>query len=212
MVRVKICGITRPADGLAAAEAGADAIGLVFAKSPRQITVSRARQIIAALPPWIGRVGVFVNAKANLIERAVDLLALTEIQIHGEESLRQIRALPRIPIIKALRVRDHSFVDDMARWRDAGAAGILLDAFSPRARGGVGRQFDWSFVVQARNRGGIEGMPPIILAGGLNAQNIRSAIRTVRPWGVDVSSGVESEPGIKSHALIKRFIAAARSA
>jgi phosphoribosylanthranilate isomerase len=142
----------------------------------------------------------------------VDRLALTELQLHGEESSAQIRSLPRLPIIKAIRVRDRSFVDEMARWRDAGAAGILLDTFSPKARGGVGRRFDWGIVIRARKGGSLNGMPPIILAGGLTVRNIRSAIRTVRPWGVDVSSGVESKPGIKSPELVKRFIEIAKSA
>ena len=212
MVRVKICGITRPTDAVAAADAGADAIGLLFAKSPRQITVARARQIIAALPPWVARVGVFVNAKSSAIERAVEMLALTEVQLHGDESPPQKTGLTAVRIIKALRVRDRSFIDDVARWRDAGVAGILFDAFSPTVRGGAGRRFDWDLVVQARKCGGLDDAPPIILAGGLTPQNIRAAIRTVRPWGVDVSSGVESGPGIKSVEMIERFIAAAQSA
>ena len=212
MVRVKICGITRPADAVAAADAGADAIGLVFAKSPRQVDVGRAQQIIAALPPWIARVGVFVNSKAGAIARAAEMLGLTEVQLHGDESPAKLKALSAIRVIKALRVRDRTFIEEVVRWSDAGVAGILLDAFSPQARGGGGKRFDWDLVVQAQKSGGLDGAPPIILAGGLTVQNVRAAVRTVRPWGVDVSTGVESAPGIKSPELIERFIAAAQSA
>ncbi len=212
MVRVKICGITRPQDAIAAADAGVDAIGLVFAKSPRQITPARAREIVAVLPPFIATVGVFVNARPATIRRIAEVLGLTAVQLHGDESVANIEQLSPLRIIKALRVRDRSFVDDIARVRDLGVAAVLLDAFSPTARGGSGRRFDWDLVNQARRAGALNDTPPLILAGGLNPLNVKSAIRTVRPWGVDVSGGVESSPGTKSTELIERFIANVKSA
>ncbi|HUN80427.1 MAG TPA: phosphoribosylanthranilate isomerase [Phycisphaerae bacterium] len=212
MVRVKICGMTHPRDAAAAAELGADAIGLVFARSPRQVSLATARQIIAALPPWIARVGVFVNPSAATVRRAIESVGISEVQLHGDEAPGLMKALGGMPVIKALRVRDRSFTEDVGRWSDAGAAGILLDAYSPKARGGTGERFDWDLVTQNRRSVGLDKGPPLILAGGLNVQNIRAAIRAVRPWGVDVSSGVESKPGVKSVELMERFISAARSA
>ncbi|MEK6644990.1 MAG: phosphoribosylanthranilate isomerase [Planctomycetota bacterium] len=212
MIRVKICGITRPQDAIAAADAGADAIGLVFAKSPRQITPARAREIVDSLPPFIAAVGVFVNARPSTICRIAEVVGLTAVQLHGDESVANIAELGPLRIIKALRVRNRTFVDDIARVRDLGVAAVLLDAFSPTARGGSGKRFDWDLVNQARRAGALDDAPPLILAGGLNPQNVKAAIRTVRPWGVDVSGGVELSPGMKSAELIERFIATAKSA
>ncbi|MBI5765062.1 MAG: phosphoribosylanthranilate isomerase [Planctomycetes bacterium] len=208
MTRVKICGITRPQDAVIAADAGADAIGLVFAKSPRQVTPSRAREIVAVLPPFVAAVGVFVNARPATIRRIVDVVGLTAVQLHGDESTAFIAQLGALRIIKALRVRDRSFVDDIARLRDLCVSGVLLDAYSPTARGGSGKRFDWDLVNQARQAGALDNAPPMILAGGLTPQNVRAAIRSVRPWAVDVSSGVESAPGIKSPNLIEQFVSA----
>lgn len=212
MTRVKICGITRPQDAVTAADAGVDAIGLVFAKSPRLVTPSRAREIVAALPPFVTAVGVFVNARPVTIRRIADFVGFSTVQLHGDESPARVAELAPLHVIKALRVRDRSFVDDLARFRDAGVCGILLDAYSPTARGGSGKRFDWDLVNQARQAGALDFAPPLILAGGLTPQNVRTAIRSVRPHGVDVSGGVESSPGVKSADLIERFIAAVASA
>ncbi len=212
MTRIKICGITRPRDAALCAEAGADAIGLVFARSPRQVTIRQARQIVAELPPFVSAVGVFVNAKGPAILRTAAEVGLSEVQLHGNESAAMISSLGGLRVVKALRVRDKSFLDELHRFAKAGIGGVLLDAFSPAARGGSGRRFDWDLVTGARDAGALDGAPPIILAGGLTPQNVRAAIRRLRPWGVDVSTGVEESPGVKSAEKISRFVAAVRSA
>lgn len=212
MTRIKICGITRARDAVVCAEAGADAIGLVFARSPRQVTLQQAREIVAALPPFVSAVGVFVNAKAAAILRTVAEVGLSEVQLHGEEAPGLLSSLGGLRVIKALRVRSKSFLDELSRYAKAGVDGILLDAFAPTARGGSGRRFDWDLVTGARDAGALDNTPPIILAGGLTPQNVQSAVRRIRPWGVDVSTGVESEPGVKSTEKISRFVAAVRSA
>jgi phosphoribosylanthranilate isomerase len=210
MTRIKICGITRPEDAVAAAQAGADAIGLVFAKSPRQVTIRQARRIVAALPPFVSAVGVFVHARAATVIRTVAEAGLSAVQLHGDESPDFIARLETIRVIKALRVRDRAFVDQIQAFRSAGVGGILLDAFSVRARGGSGKHFDWDLVAGLRRTGALDDAPPLILAGGLTPDNVRSGIQRVRPWGVDVSTGVEDEPGIKSAEKISRFVAAVR--
>ncbi len=211
MVRIKICGITRPQDAVAAAEAGADAIGLVFADSPRQVSVRLARRIVAELPPLVSVVGVFVNARSATVERAFGEVGLAEVQLHGDESPEYIERLNGRRVIKALRVRDHGFIEQARAFRAAGVCGILLDAFSAQTRGGSGKRFDWDLVAGARDAGLLEADTPLILAGGLTPDNVRAGIRRVRPWGVDVSSGVEDEPGVKSPEKIARFIAAVQS-
>lgn len=212
MTRIKICGITRARDAVVCAGAGADAIGLVFARSPRQVTIRQAREIVAELPPFVSVVGVFVNAKAPAILRAVVEVGLSEVQLHGDESPGLLSSLGGLRVIKALRVRSKSFLDELNHYAKAGVDGVLLDAFAPTARGGSGRRFDWDLVTGARDAGALDETPPIILAGGLTAQNVQAAIRRIRPWGVDVSTGVESEPGIKSAEKVSRFIAAVRAA
>lgn len=212
MVRIKICGITCPHDAILAIEAGADAVGLVFARSPRQVTLRQARQIVAAIPPFSFVVGVFVNARPTSVLRIVEAVGLSAAQLHGDESPDQLAKLQGIRLIKALRVRDSRFLDMLRRYRQAGASAILLDAFSPKARGGSGRRFDWDLVHGAREGGALDDAPRLILAGGLTPQNVAAGIHRVRPWGVDVSSGVEDEPGVKSAEKIARFIAAVRAA
>ncbi|HVP11782.1 MAG TPA: phosphoribosylanthranilate isomerase [Phycisphaerae bacterium] len=212
MVRIKICGITTPEDAILAVESGADAIGLVFARSPRQVTVRQARQIVAALPPFFPAVGVFVNARAATVLRTVADVGLSAVQLHGDESADYPAKLGGIRTIKALRVRDRAFVEQVRAFREAGVSAILLDAFSPKARGGSGKRFDWDLVVGARDAGALENAPSLILAGGLTSENVAAGIRRLHPWGVDVSSGVEESPGVKSAEKIVRFIAAARSA
>lgn len=217
MVRIKICGITRPADAVAAADAGADAVGLVFAKSPRQVTIRQAREIVAALPPFVAAVGVFVNAREATILRVTAQAGLSAVQLHGDESpefAAQLLANPSaaVRVIKALRVRDRTFVEQVRAFRRVGVSAILLDAFSPETRGGSGKRFDWDLVAGLRATGVLDEAPLLILAGGLTPENVRSGIRRVRPWGVDVSGGVEDEPGKKSPEKIARFVEAVEDA
>jgi len=195
--RVKICGITRVEDALAAARAGADAIGLVFyAESPRAVTAARAREIVAALPPFVTSVGLFVNAGADAVHAVLETVPLDLLQFHGDEGPEQCRAFGR-PYLKALRMREGIALDDeLARYGDA--AGILLDAFDPAAYGGTGEAFDWSLIPADLAR-------PLVLAGGLDPGNVAEAVRRVRPWAVDVSSGVEAAKGIKDADRITAF-------
>lgn len=212
MIRIKICGITRPQDAVAAADAGANAIGLVFARSPRRVTVRQARAIVAALPPFVSVVGVFADTRPATILRAAAVVGFSEVQLHGDETPDILRRLPTIRVLKALRVRDRTFVDQLLTFAQAGATGIVLDAFSSEARGGTGKRFDWDLLAGLDAALPRRNLPPLILAGGLTPDNVKSGIRRTRPWGVDVSSGVESEPGIKSPEKLARFIAAVREA
>jgi phosphoribosylanthranilate isomerase len=203
-VRSKICGITRVEDALSAAEAGADAIGLVFyAKSPRAVTVQQARAIVAALPPFVTTVGLFVDASACELGEILDAVPLDLLQFHGDETPSYCDGWGR-PYIKALRVKPG---DDISAQIDAyhGARGVLLDTFVPGVPGGTGEAFDWSLVPQVASK-------PIILAGGLTAENVQAAIQQVRPYGVDVSGGVEADKGIKDAEKIYRFIQAVKQA
>lgn len=203
VVRSKICGITRVEDALHAAEAGADAIGLVFyAKSPRAVDVRQAREIVAALPPFVTTVGLFVNASRCEVNEILDALPLDLLQFHGDESAAECAGYHR-PYVKALRVRPGD--DVRARCAEfPQAAGILLDTFVPGVPGGTGEAFDWTLVPDDPGC-------PIILAGGLTAENVATAIRQVRPWAVDVSGGVEARKGIKDAAKVRAFLAAVRS-
>lgn len=201
-VRSKICGITRIEDALLAAEAGADAIGLVFyAKSPRAVDVRQARAIIAALPPFVTTVGLFVDASSCELGEILDAVPLDLLQFHGDEPPAFCDGFRR-PYIKALRVKPG---DDIAAQVAAykNASGILLDTYVPGIPGGTGEAFDWSLVPQGLNK-------PIILAGGLTAQNVAEAIRQVRPYAVDVSGGVEASKGIKDAEKIRAFMRAVK--
>ncbi len=201
--RVKICGITNVADGLAAAEAGADMIGLMFYESsPRHITLARAAEISRALPPFLMRVGVFVNAPADFVLRAIGECNLTMLQFHGDETSDFCTQFGLMNM-KAIRVRDAESLTQLENYQtDA----FLLDAHSKNGLGGTGEKFNWDLAVEAQKFG-----KPIFLAGGLTPENVADAVRKVHPFGVDVSSGVESAPGIKDHAKVKAFITAAKS-
>ena len=201
--RIKICGITRPADGVAAAKAGADAIGLVFyPPSPRFLSLERAREIRSALPPFIPAVALFVNPDAAQVSQVVGSVHPAMLQFHGEET-PEFCAQFGIPFIKAARVAQG--VDLLEYLRPFGAAsGWLLDAHVAEY-GGVGASFDWSLVPARLDR-------PLILSGGLSKSNVGEAIRRVRPWGVDVSTGVESAKGVKDAARMAAFVAEVRNA
>lgn len=198
--RIKICGITRPEDALAAAEAGADAIGLVFAEaSPRCVSVGQARAVCAALPPFITVVGLFVDAPATRVREVLGQVPLDLLQFHGRETPEDCRQYGR-PYIKAIRMApDLDLAAEIRRYVDA--AGVLLDTFSPQAAGGTGESFDWTRVPRCLSK-------PVVLAGGLTPENVAAAIRAVRPYAVDVSSGVEKSKGIKDAARIVAFIEA----
>ena len=196
--RVKICGITRPEDGRAAAQAGADAIGLVFyTKSPRYVALDRAETICHELPPFVSVVALFVNPSREQVVAVLDSLPVDLLQFHGNEAADQCAGFGR-PYIKAIAMREG--YDPQATMNAyPEAAGFLLDAWQPQSHGGGGVTFDWSR---------IPAMPltPMILAGGLTAENVTQAVLRTRPFAVDVSSGVESEKGIKSVDKIQAFI------
>jgi phosphoribosylanthranilate isomerase len=201
--RVKICGITRPQDAVAASEAGADAIGLVFyPPSPRFLSVERAREIRESLPPFVQAVALFVNADAAQVAQVIGRVHPAVLQFHGEET-PQFCAQFGLPYIKACRVGPG--VDLLEYLRPFSAAsGWLLDAHV-QEYGGVGARFDWSLVPARLDR-------PLVLSGGLSRDNVAAAVRSIRPWAVDVSSGVESAKGIKDAARIAAFIAEVRNA
>jgi len=195
--RIKICGITRPEDALSAANAGADAIGLVFyPPSPRFVSVERATEVRDALPPFVQTVALFVNATQPEVENVLAHVRPSMLQFHGEEA-PDFCSRFGVPWLKACRVRPG--VDLLEYFRSfPGAAGWLADAFV-EGYGGAGQSFDWSLVPDERER-------PLVLSGGLTTDNVGEAIRRVRPWAVDVSSGVESAKGIKDAAKIAAFI------
>jgi phosphoribosylanthranilate isomerase len=201
--RIKICGITRPQDARAAAEAGADAIGLVFyPRSPRFLSVERALEIRDAVPPFVQVVALFVNPDAAQVAQVIGRVKPAILQFHGEETPRFCEEFG-LPFIKACRVK--AGVDLLEYLRPfARAAAWLLDSHVEEY-GGVGERFDWSLAPAVRER-------PLVLSGGLNAGNVAGAVRQVKPWGVDVSSGVESAKGIKNAAKIAAFVAEVRNA
>lgn len=195
MTRVKICGISDVASALVAAEAGANAIGLIFARSRRRVTIDRAREIAAALPPFIAKVGVFVDEDRGRIEKIMQDCGLNVVQLHGRESPEFCAGL-RIPVVKAIRVKDRASLAAMAAYR---VSAFLLDSYDPEAAGGTGRAFDWALAAEVSR-----GMR-VILSGGLNPDNVQEALERVQPFGIDVSSGVEAD-GRKDHRKIREFI------
>jgi len=202
--RVKICGITRPEHARAAAQAGADAIGLMFyAPSPRYVTPDRAREICAALPPLVAVVGVFVNPEPHHVETVVEGLPVDLLQFHGEES-PELCAGAGKPYVKAVRVRTGGDIAQAAA-RYPGARALLLDAHHDALWGGTGTRFDWDVVPHDVGC-------PVVLAGGLTPENVAGAIRRVRPFAVDVSGGVESAPGEKDVRSMERFMKEVTSA
>ncbi len=202
-VIVKICGITNAADALAAAEAGADALGFVFwDQSPRYAAVETVAAIIRDLPPFITKVGVFVDAPENLVVQAASQCGLNLLQFHGNETPEYCLQFGLMSM-KAFRVRGP---ESLTGIQEYATDAWLLDAYAPGQPGGTGERFNWDLALEAGKFG-----RPIFLAGGLTAQNVSSAIGQARPYGVDVSSGVELVPGKKDHAKLKDFIAAAKN-
>ena len=202
-VKVKICGITNLPDGLAAAEAGADALGFVFYdQSPRHISVEAAASLIRKLPPFVIKVGVFVNAPEDLVVRAARECGLNLLQFHGEESPEYCLQFGLMSM-KAFRIRDAA---SLQAARNYHTDAWLFDAYAPGKPGGTGETFNWDLALQARDWG-----RPIFLAGGLTPENVAEAVRRARPYAVDVSSGVEAAPGKKDHAKVRAFIQAAKA-
>ena len=203
-VIVKICGLTNVTDALAAAEAGADALGFILhGPGPRLITVEAAAGIIRQLPPAVAKVGVFVDAPEDLVMSAIRSCGLNLLQFHGKETPEYCLQFG-VMSVKAFRIRDAASLEELTRYStDA----WLLDAYTADRPGGTGERFDWDLARQAQQRG-----RPVFLAGGLTPENVAEAVRQVQPYGVDVSSGVELSPGKKDPQKVKAFVVAAKSA
>ncbi|MDP8940556.1 MAG: phosphoribosylanthranilate isomerase [Actinomycetota bacterium] len=203
MTIVKVCGITKPGDARVAAEASANAIGLVFAESPRQISVERAREIAAALPEGVLKVGVFVDAGPDEVLRIASEVGLDYAQLHGDESPETVAVVREggLEVIKSLRVRDAGSLEKLDEY---GADFYLLDAYSEKAWGGTGERFDWGVAKALR------GYANILVSGGLTPENVRAAIEFFEPYGVDASSSLEDAPGIKNGERVRRFVSAAK--
>jgi phosphoribosylanthranilate isomerase len=197
MVKVKVCGITNQRDAEAAAVYGADALGFVFAPSPRRLAPQLAKKIVKALGPFISSVGVFVNEKPSEIMAIVEEVGLTAVQLHGDESAASLKKISGVRVIKAFRVAK---TVDLYEVRGYSPDAFLFDAKVEGAYGGTGNSFDWKIMKN------FDGKAPFILSGGLNPSNVREAIAVARPYAVDVSSGVERQPGTKDADLIKEFI------
>ncbi len=200
--RIKYCGITRPEDAIFAAELGVDAIGLVFyPDSPRHVTIPQAIDIVSCLPAFVSVVGLFVDEQEAVIKNVLGNVQIDCLQFHGDESPEACRMYNK-RYIKAIRMRDNTNVLSLTR-RYNDADGLLLDAYHEGTKGGTGSRFDWGLIPEVS-------MLPIILAGGLQASNVRMAIKDVKPYALDVSSGVESEKGIKDRAKMTAFFNAVR--
>jgi phosphoribosylanthranilate isomerase len=213
--RIKICGVRRVADALAAAHAGADAIGMVLhPASRRNVPFEVAKEILATLPPFVTPVGLFVDESVPTVTRMANELGLRHVQLNGDESPQFVANLAPLRVIKALRVDRATFGQTLATWRDAAAAmdlrhlcGVVLEPAHTGQAGGTGVANDWSTVVDAIAAGAFGGLPPLIAAGGLNPDNVAAVVRLVKPYAVDVSSGVEDGvAGEKSARKIKAFI------
>ena len=199
MVKVKICGITNYEDASMAVRLGADALGFIFAPSPRQVTPEEVRRIIHALPPFVQTVGVFVDEDLGMIRQIKDLCRLDMIQLHGDESPDICREL--MPhTIKACRLRDKSSLLPIKHYEGQVRA-LLLDTYKKGQKGGTGEVFNWDLALEVNELG-----LPVILSGGLGPLNIQRAISTVRPYAVDVSSGIEERPGKKDPVFMKLFM------
>lgn len=202
-VIVKICGITNPQDGAIAIEAGADAIGFVFCEqSPRHVTPAQAADIVRQLNPFVMRVGVFVNAQSEVVYRCIGECGLNLLQFHGDESPDYCLQFGLMSM-KAFRIRDET---SLGLLQDYQTDAWLLDAFAPGKLGGTGETFNWDLAVKARDMGRL-----VFLAGGLTPENVNDAVRKVRPYGVDVSSGVEASPGRKDPEKVRKFIQQAKN-
>lgn len=201
-VRVKICGITNVADAVAAVDAGAAALGFMFFEgSKRNVALNAAAEIVRELPPFVSKVGVFVNPARDLVLRAVAETGIDTLQFHGEETREFCAQFAPTKVVKAFRVRDAETLRTCLEYRDHA---WLLDSYVEGAQGGTGVAFNWDVAIEATKLSRM-----VILAGGLKVENVAEAVKRVRPYAVDVSSGVELAPGKKDHAKVRAFIAAA---
>jgi phosphoribosylanthranilate isomerase len=218
--RIKICGVCRPEDATLAARAGADAIGIILHEpASRYVTSDVARAILASLPPFVTPVGLFVDASPETILRTARDLGLRHVQLHGHETPEAVRAVTPLIVIKAIRVERERFTQTLAEWRDAirtlrlnNLAGFVLETAGTGKPGGTGVANDWEAVIAARRAGAFDGLPPMIGAGGLNPETVGQVVRDVRPYAVDVSSGVEGSLRAKSAEQIDAFVRSVREA
>jgi len=201
-VRIKICGITNEEDALAAARFGADALGFIFAPSPRRIAPEKARQIIKALPPLVQTVGVFVDEDLGEVSSVAEMCGLDILQFHGSESADYCDSFD-LRVIKAVRLRNPQDIKSLAKY-DGVVQALLLDTYLPDKVGGTGMTFNWEWALEAGKYG------RIILAGGLSPENVATAISIVKPYGVDASSSLERSPGVKDHEKMAQFIESVR--
>lgn len=211
-VKIKLCGMTRPEDAAAAAELGADFVGMVLhAPSRRRIDLKRAQEIVGVLPESTIPVGMFVDASTGEIRDAVSALGLRYVQLHGNESPRMVVELEGLSVFKAVPVDGGTLLEELRAWQGArNVVAMLLDSTSGGKMGGTGVENDWDAIERAQQA--IPGLPPLIVAGGLAADNVAGVVRRLRPWAVDVSSGIESSPGIKSREKMAAFVKAVREA
>jgi phosphoribosylanthranilate isomerase len=218
--RIKICGVCRPEDAVLAARAGADAIGIVFyERAPRNVPLDRAREILAALPPFVTPVGLFVDAAADTVLAAARTLGLRHVQLNGHEPPEMVEALQPLTVIKAITVERDRFGETMNTWRAAisslaltNLAGFVLETAGTGQAGGSGVANDWDAVRAAQAAGDFEGLPAVIAAGGLTPESVGAVVRNVKPYAVDVSSGVEESKGRKSADRVAAFVRAVREA
>jgi phosphoribosylanthranilate isomerase len=203
--RIKVCGITCQEDARIAVAAGADALGFIFVEqSPRLVEPDRVRAMTSELPPFINRVGVFQDEEIELVEEIISYCRLSQVQLHGSESPEYCRKISA-QVIKSFCLRQDTDHEELAAYGDA-VSGFLLDTYHQDMAGGTGRVFDWTLVGQ------VKPPAPVILAGGLNPENVREAIRQVKPFAVDVNSGVEYQPGRKDTDRLKNFVQEVRKA
>jgi phosphoribosylanthranilate isomerase len=215
--RVKICGVMRPQDAAAAARLGADAIGIVFyERAKRCVSLDRAREILAVLPPFVTPVGLFCDESPQKILDVAAELNLRHVQLQGDESADEVAELPGLRVIKAIRVSRETISNELKHWRERIVAlklnhliGFVLETANTGVPGGSGIANDWGRVKELQSRGEFENLPRLIAAGGLTPQTVADVVRDIRPWAVDVSSGVEESFGEKSEQKIRDFIRAA---
>ena len=208
--RIKFCGVCRPEDALAAAAAGADAVGVVlYPPAGRAVSVEVARAIVAALPPFVTPVGLFVDQPADEVIGTAERVGLPAVQLHGTESPELVAKLAGLAVVKVVHATADRLAEAVAPWRDVPLAGLMLE---PPGGGGTGVAHDWAGLAAARAAGVLDGLPPLVVAGGLTPESVGDVVRTVRPFAVDVSSGIESERRVKSAAKMAAFAAAVRAA